>query len=472
MISENAWLDASGGANGGAGGRIYLNGMSFLENRGEENIIALGGSGSIPGGPGTVNYNRPFKSEELKHFTGTLSINTSDATITHSDGSIYYGLIEESNYKHSDGNIWSYSICRFVFEEIHLGGGLTIETSGKNSLLIESSSGDFILETNLIANGNDPSTENQTGGTGKLGGFSGVRSGNRIGNGPGASKASSAAGHGASYGGLGSGDSSLYGDHALSFLIGGSSGGSGSSSGSGAGGGAIWLKAAGELRIMPNTVISANGGDGREFSASGSGGAIRLEGKSIINEGKVEANSGTGIQAFEQNQNRGSGGGRISFIADQETIVGNVEVHGESSTKKGTVYIGGNYDAANLILDSGSVTFDTKTGCFYTSHGAHGTGTIAENQMTSADGETWQWKTCTFEFGKVSLSSEVSVRLTGDKALLIKTVAGGDIRISSDLIMDGEDASSVNGYGGSGSQIHGMAQMLGWSQGQVQMPAK
>ena len=149
---------------------------------------------------------------------------------------------------------------------------------------------------------------------------------------------------------------------------------------------------------MPNTVISANGGDGREFSASGSGGAIRLEGKSIINEGKVEANSELEYKHFEQDQNRGSGGGRISFIADQEIIVGNVEVSGESSTKEGTVYIGGNYDAANLIMDSGSVTFDTTTGCF-TPVTEHMALNISDNQIISGDGETWQGK-CTSNLAK------------------------------------------------------------------------
>ena len=450
LVSENGRLDASGGANGGAGGRIYLKGRSLLENKGENNILAIGGGGASPGGPGTVNFNRPIKSENLQHFNGTLRIDTTDGTITHSDGSVYFGIIEEQNYRHSDGMVWSYSICRFVFEEIHLGGSLIIETSGKNSLLLEAASGDFTLDTNLIADGGHTNAENQTGGLGRLGGYSGSRAGPRVGNGPGASAEISTSGHGAAYGGDGSGTAQAYGDFLISDLLGGSSGGSGSSSGSGAGGGAIWLKSAGKLKIHPNTLLSANGGNGRQFSAAGSGGAIRLEAQEVINEGKIEAKSGSGIRKFGKDQNRGSGGGRISIISEQRAIVGEIDISGESSLQQGTLSISGSYDAGNLILESGKITFNTKTGCFYTSEGAYGTGIFSEQSTLTESGETWNWETCTFEFGHVDLGPEVSVELLGNKPLIIKTVAGGDIKISTDMILDGEDASLLNGFGGVG----------------------
>ena len=83
---------------------------------------------------------------------------------------------------------------------------------------------------------------------GRLGGYDGVGSGNLLGNGPGAPAESSAQGNGAAYGGHGSGGAETYGDAALNFLLGGSSGGSGQE-GSGAGGGALFSRRREKLRF-------------------------------------------------------------------------------------------------------------------------------------------------------------------------------------------------------------------------------
>ena len=110
----------------------------------------------------------------------------------------------------------------------------------------------------------------------------------------------------------------------------GSSGSSGRYfQGSGAGGGAIELLAEGDLTIAPGVIISANGGDGRtdanqnDHGAGGSGGALKLSGKNIYNQGLVRVLGG----------NRGAGGGRI-VMAAQGTIDKGIISVGSGSFKE------------------------------------------------------------------------------------------------------------------------------------------
>ena len=71
------------------------------------------------------------------------------------------------------------------------------------------------------------------------------------------------------------------------------------------------LKAMGDLSIAPGVIISANGGDGRtngsdqNYGAGGSGGALKLSGKNIYNDGLLRVLGG----------NRGAGSGRIVMAA-------------------------------------------------------------------------------------------------------------------------------------------------------------
>ncbi|MEL0098794.1 MAG: hypothetical protein VW907_04490, partial [Opitutae bacterium] len=272
FLTENALLDVSGGANGGAGGRIFLSGRQTLNNEGDDNLVANPGEGVVTGSGGSIRFDRLIEQANLLTFSGTLTVDTNLGVMEHSDGTKHYGLIEDRSYRHSDGTVWSYSVCHFVFEEIRLGGSLVINLKGENALILEARSGDFILGSDLRADGGDVSKLSGTGGIGILGGYDGVASGKQLGIGPGKPTDISEQGHGAGHGGHGSGGGSEVGHPSLSDLLGGSSGGSSSLDGSGAGGGAIHLKAAGKLLIEPNVIVSANGGDGLRSSASGSGG--------------------------------------------------------------------------------------------------------------------------------------------------------------------------------------------------------
>ena len=194
---------------------------------------------------------------------------------------------------------------------------------------MEARSSDFILGADIRADGGHASSSDGSGGMAILGGYNGAPAGQLLGNGPGRPAESSEQGHGAGHGGHGSGGASETGHPSLGNLLGGSSGGPSSQDGSGAGGGSIQLKAAGKLKIEPNVIVSANGGNGIRSSASGAGGSIRLDGQSIENHGRIEAKAGQGVKLSGTNQTRGSSGGRIALHAQAEVLGRDIDVSGE-----------------------------------------------------------------------------------------------------------------------------------------------
>jgi hypothetical protein len=369
-LTENSLLDVTGGTNGGAGGRIFLSGRVTLNNDGEDNLIANPGEGANPGAGGSVRFDRLIAQANLFSFSGTLTIDTNLGIMEHSDGTRHYGIIEDRTYRHDDGTSWPYSVCHFVFEEIQLGGSLVINLKGANGLILEARSGDFILGTDIRADGGHSSNVDGSGGIAILGGYDGAAAGQLLGNGPGKPTESSEQGHGAGHGSIGSGGASEIGHRSLNNLLGGSSGGSSSQDGSGAGGGSIQLKAAGKLKIEPNVIVSANGGNGIRSSASGAGGSIRLDGQSIENFGRIEAKAGQGVKLSGTSQTRGSSGGRIALYAQAEIHSGNVDVSGEWMSNPGSIFIGGSYFASSIDLDTGTLVFDTKSGCFFVEGGS------------------------------------------------------------------------------------------------------
>ena len=321
---------------------------------------------------------------------------------------------------------------------------MVVALKGQNALHLEAVAGSLSLGSNLNANGKQA---DDVGGIGRIGGYDGASAGTSTGNGPGAPTESSEDGHGAAYGGHGSGAAQDYGDRALNDLLGGSSGGA-STEGSGAGGGAISLKASAELIIEPNVLISVNGGDGGANSAAGTGGAVRLEATRIYNHGRIEARAGNGVTASGNSQNRGSSGGRVALIGSGDVKVGEVDVSGEWLSNEGSIFVGGAHLDTVLTVRDQEVVFDTKTGYFSVEGGAHGVGVITDHIYTDDYGQAWPYQVCTFSFGAVDIKGASLVKLRGDKSLQIKTVAGGDIYLGADFILDGGDADTDTGYGG------------------------
>ena len=285
------------------------------------------------------------------------------------------------------------------------------------------------------------------GGIAILGGYDGVGAGTLSGNGPGAPNETSSQGHGAAYGGHGSGGAIIYGDRSLDHLLGGSSGGS-AVEGSAAGGGAIHLKASAEIIIEPNVLISVNGGNGGSDSAAGSGGGVRLEATRIYNHGRIEARAGRGVTAAGNSQTRGSSGGRVALIAHGDVQAGDIDVSGEWLSNDGSIFVGGAHLDTILSVQDKQITFDTKTGYFSVEGSAHGLGIFEEHSYLDDLGQTWSYETCTFNFGTVNIRGASEIILRGDKPLIIRTVAGGDVYIGADMILDGGDASLDSGYGG------------------------
>ena len=411
LLTENSTLDVTGGANGGAGGRIFLSGRTTLNNEGEDNLVANPGEGVNLGSGGSIRFDRLITQANLLALIGTLTIDTNLGIMEHSDGTRHYGIIEDHIYRHSDGTTWPYSVCHFAFEEIQLGGSLVINLQGQNGLLLEARSGDFILGTDIRADGGHSSIADNSGGTAILGGYDGAPAGQLAGIGPGKPTQTSEQGHGAGHGGHGSGGASEVGYPALFSLLGGSSGGSSSSDGSGAGGGALHLKAAGKLKIEPNVIVSANGGNGFRSSASGAGGSIRLDGQAITNLGRIEAKAGQGVKLSGNSQTRGSSGGRIALHAQAEITLGDVDVSGEWMSNPGSIFIGGSYYASSIDLDKGTLIFDTKSGSFLVEGGAHGEGAITSTSFAHGIDDPWMFDICTFTFTHVNIGPEVEVIL-------------------------------------------------------------
>ena len=246
-------MDVFGGANGGGGGRIFLESANSFTNDARKNIKLEGGDGVTLGTPGTFRIERPSELNELDFRSGLLTIDTDTATLLHSNGEVAYGTIEDKFYQDAAGSVWPYSVCRFSFNRIRLGGNLVVTLKGQNALHLEAVAGSLSLGSNLNANG--ASSADDVGGIGRIGGYDGASAGTSTGNGPGAPTESSEDGHGAAYGGHGSGAAQDYGDRALNDLLGASSGWS-IDRRIGCRRGAISLKASAELIIEPNVLIS------------------------------------------------------------------------------------------------------------------------------------------------------------------------------------------------------------------------
>ena len=172
VLTANSLLDVSGGIGGGAGGRIFLEGASSLTNHGHNNLRTNGGQGASGGTDGTLRYVRPSYLESLEYTTGTILIDTDSGTLTHSNGDLAYGLIEDRSYVDDSGSVWPYSVCRFSFTKINLGGGVVVSARGKSALMLEAYSGDLVIGANIRVDGDDANADE--GGIGRLGGYSGL----------------------------------------------------------------------------------------------------------------------------------------------------------------------------------------------------------------------------------------------------------------------------------------------------------
>ena len=130
------------GSAAGGGGRIYLEGTSSFVNHGSAtnaNITANGGTTQASSGTprsgqdGTVRIVRPQVSS-LNFTSGTLTINTSTAEISHTDGSFLLGELADKTFTATDGASYPYKIATFTADTINLGSGVVVNVTGENAL--------------------------------------------------------------------------------------------------------------------------------------------------------------------------------------------------------------------------------------------------------------------------------------------------------------------------------------------------
>ena len=470
IISSGNSYASDGGSSGaacGGGGRVYLEATSSLVNNASttnSNLSASGGTGTgRPGTDGTVKIIRP-QVTSLVFNSGSMIIDTSMATITHSDGSFLAGSFEDRTYTHTDGTPFPYKVCIFTADQINLGSGVLVTLQGSNALSLRTrNNGDFTLSTQLIANGTDGGDHNSDT-VGKLGAYDGGgKSRNGKGPGGGANRQQDNDGTSGSYAKDGVKPphtnaqwSNENGDLHLTDLLGGSGGGGGQYRAGGSGGGAIELVAhgAGLLKLDTGSRISVNGGDTTDRNrggGGGSGGSIRLVGGSIENNGDLQARGG-GLEPGGIADYDGTGG-RIAFDSNGTIKIGTYDLSGHSKSTAnhgfaqkypfldGTLALRGNSGKNDLSYESGTLVIDTSAAYWHHSSGDHGSGVIQSHTDTNGDID---YKTCTFTFNSINLSGGVNVVLQGDNSLILKTQSNGNINIGVNLSADGTDQNYNN----------------------------
>ena len=465
-FGENSSDGGEAGAAAGGGGRIYVEASQSLVNHASvthSNLTASGGqsAGERHGTDGTVKIIRPQVSS-LTFTTGTLTIDTDNAEINHSDGSFLAGTLEDKSVTLADSTVLAYKVCVFTADSINLGSGVIVNLVGRNALSLRTrNNGNLTIGTQFIANGGSV-LDRLIPAIGKLGGFDGgARDADGMGPGGGLTKYNSERGGSAGYGGMGFSDGDAtrgqpYGNAELTHLLGGSGGGGGNTRTGGAGGGAIELIAHGDglLSLTTSAKISVNGGDADidyyQSGGAGSGGAIRLEGGSISCLGTLEAKSSPTFA------NYAGGGGRIAVHTDGNLVLGSIDLSGY---RPGTLHISGATATSSLDFSSGTLTFDTTHGYWHHTSGVHGTGVLEQK-----DDNGIQYKTCTFTFDSLNLASGLTVKLQGDNSLILKTRNHGNITVGTNPNANGGDAE-VTPSGFSSSLSYGIGRLGGYDGG-------
>ena len=452
-IDRGGNTDATdGGGEGpaaGGGGRVYLEGTtSFVNNASVDNsnLTATGGQSQVrqyggnvrSGDDGTVRVVRPQVSS-LEFTSGTLTVNADAGEITHSGGSFMLGEITNKTFTAPDGTSYPYKLSTFTADKITLGSGVVVNITGSNPVSLRTRNhGDLTINTTINISGGAATEGPNAGGIAKAGGFNGGLS-KANGEGPGKGKGYTGTtnGGGGAYGGRGSesdaGYSLTYGSADLStHLLGGAGAGGGDWYPGGAGGGAIELFAHGDGVLTIGGSIKANGGDASRdhdrAGGGGAGGAIRLEGGSVVASGTLEAKGGNGLTHTP------GGGGRIAIKTNGNLTLGTVALDGY---RPGTLHISGATATNSINLSSGTITFDTTHGYWHHTSGIHGMGAFQEKEDDGLE-----YITCTFTFDSINLATGLNVILKGQNPLILKTRNHGNISLGTTLSADGGDSDS------------------------------
>jgi len=238
---------------------------------------------------------------------GALAINTSTTIdLSQAPAGAWDSISPTAGKGVYDGDRWAV-VFHYTSVNVTASGAISYKNNSARAPVVWLVSGDVNIAGTVDLTGGAWSTSNSTSnpqsepGPGGFGGgrptlASGAFTGaNGPGWGPGgAQRGANSAGHNGP-GPTGAAPGLAYGTAQIVPLVGGSGGG-GTGNAGGAGGGAILIAATGTITV--NGTIRSNGGiganyGGTSFSASGSGGAIRLVGDTIAGSGNLSALGGT-----------------------------------------------------------------------------------------------------------------------------------------------------------------------------------
>ena len=110
----------------------------------------------------------------LNFTSGTLTINTSTAEISHSDGSFLLGELTNKTFTATDGASYPYKIATFTADTINLGSGVVVNVTGENALSLHTRNhGNLTIGTTINVSGGGATESPYAGGVGMAGGFDG-----------------------------------------------------------------------------------------------------------------------------------------------------------------------------------------------------------------------------------------------------------------------------------------------------------
>ncbi len=366
------------------------------------------------------------------------------------------------------GNVFTIANSKFAGGNTEITLNVDHGATVGDKFSVVSSDGNMTIGTNLDLSGpafeGGGSNNGVTGARGFLGGgYAGnsgpaYMDGTGLGGGQGRNNGSSGGGH-ASEGQQGveaSLPGATYGTPGIAYLLPGSGGGGGYHGTGGAGGGAIALEADRELVIGSGVTISADGASVTDTTVytsvgAGSGGAIRLRGYNITNNGTLSAKGG-----FRGSGSRGGNGGdgRVAFNYSKTLIKGTVDVGiGGTQALSTSPSVTGDFDANGDLVATASWqeyvpptafqemilwwSFEEGSGATaidYTGHNLHGT---LENGAGYQDGL----------FGKALYfdGSDDRVRLNYDPKLAVEQYT---VSIWMKSQQDNDDYAGVFGRSG------------------------
>ena len=329
-ISGNGIISANGGSatgrgGSGGGGRISL---VYPNNNFTGQLSASGGSGTYPGGAGTI----------FTKVSGvqTLLVNNDGITGTNTPLSSTLGMPAFPFSLNISGAASVVPLTPLpLLSNLNMSASSTLTMPAVQSSLFIGVFSNATIAGNLNV---DHLGYSQT-------------------NGPGAGSAVQSEGSGGGYGGSGGSSASgaiggtAYGNPAQPSDF-GSGGGNGAATATGGsdGGGALHLSVLGTLNLSGN--ISANGNPGlQDDSGGGSGGSVWIAAGTLSGNGNISAYGGNGVLYG----GGGGSGGRIAIYTPTNNFTGTTNVsggNGASPGQPGTIYLSNSPNSLQVISQS------------------------------------------------------------------------------------------------------------------------